>query len=422
MPPNSYLFQAWYKGKIFSTLGIIQVVARRQYSSVMPNYKNDNAMTMKNILATFILTICSLTIFAQDKTTEDLKTLSDNKQYDKIIEQHASKAKDYSAKSLYYIGLAYYMKEDDNNCIKFMNLSIDKDPKDPAPFYIKASTLNYMEKYDEAVKSFQSAISLKSDDAEFYSGLGDSYYNLEKLDLALEVYKKATEQKNCPDRPYSFVAQIYSDQKNNDKALEAFYIAKSKIDKKSDSYINALFNIGLLESLKGNYDKAEPAFVELLQLDPNDYHSYAKLIQIYYHKKEYDKAKPYKDKLYEAHKKGLLKDNLKDMFCFDQFKWNDKLIQAYERYEEGSKDIYNKHLFYVVNQDNKIEYRIQTEYSPISVEQRGSKYLLCRTKGDTHSTFNIGFNDNFKYDDLKKSVIDVLEEKVKPTATSKPTK
>jgi len=379
-------------------------------------------MTMKNILATFILTICSLTIFAQDKTTEDIKTLSDNKQYDKIIEQHASKSKDYSAKSLYYIGLAYYMKEDDNNCIKFMNLSIDKDTKDPAPFYIKASTLNYMQKYEEAIKSFQSAINLKFDDAEFYSGLGDSYYNLEKLDLALEAYKKATEQKDCPDRPYSFVAQIYSDQKNNDKALEAFYIAKSKIDKNSNSYINALFNIGLLESLKGNYDKAEPAFVELLQLDSKDYHSYAKLIQIYYHKKEYEKAKPYKDKLYEAHKKGQLKDNLKDMFCFDQFKWNDKLIQAFERFEEGSKDIYNKHVFYVVNQDDKIEYRVQTEYSRISVELGGSKYLLCRTKGDTHSTFNIGFNDNFKYDDLKKSVIDVLEEKIKPTATSKPTK
>jgi len=303
-----------------------------------------------------------------------------------------------------------------------MNLSIDKDPKDPAPFYIKASTLNYMQKYEEAIKSFQSAINLKSDDAEFYSGLGDSYYNLEKLDLALEAYKKATEQKDCPDRPYSFVAQIYSDQKNNDKALEAFYIAKSKIDKNSNSYINALFNIGLLESLKGNYDKAEPAFVELLQLDSKDYHSYAKLIQIYYHKKEYEKAKPYKDKLYEAHKKGQLKDNLKDMFCFDQFKWNDKLIQAFERFEEGSKDIYNKHVFYVVNQDDKIEYRVQTEYSRISVELGGSKYLLCRTKGDTHSTFNIGFNDNFKYDDLKKSVIDVLEEKIKPTATSKPTK
>lgn len=379
-------------------------------------------MTIKNILATFILTTSSLTIFAQDKVTTELKTLSDNKQFDKIIEQYTSNFNDYSAKSLYYIGLAYYIKEDDNNCIKFMNLSINKDPKDPASFYIKASTLNYMQKYDDAIKNFQSAINLKSDDAEFYSGLGDSYYNLEKLDLALEAYKKATEQKDCPDRPYSFLAQIYSDQKNNDKALEAFYIAKSKIDKKSNSYINTLFNIGLLESLKGNYEKAEPAFVELLQLDPTDYHSYAKLIQIYYHKKEYDKAKPYKDKLYDAHKNGLLKDNLKDMFCYDKFKWDNKLIQAYERYEESSKDIYNKHLFYVVNQDDKIEYRIQTEYSPISVEQGGAKYLLCRTKGDTHSTYNIGFDDNFKYDDLKKSVIDILEEKVKPSATSRPTK
>lgn len=379
-------------------------------------------MKVKNIISSLILTIYSLTIFAQVQTTENLKTLSDNKQFDQIIEQHASKSNNYTAKSLYYIGQAYYMKEDDNNCLKFMNLSIEKDSKDPAPLYIKASTLNYMQKYYEAVKSFQLAIDLKSDDAEFYSGLGDSYYHLEKLDLALEAYKKATEQKNCHDRPYAFVAQIYSDQKNNDKALEAFYIAKSKIDNKSNSYINALFNIGLLESLKGNYEKAEPAFVELLQLDPSDYHSYAKLIQIYYHRKEYDKAKPYKIKLYDAYRNGLLKDNLKDMFCFDQFKWNDKLIQVYERYEEGSKDIYNKHLFYVVNQEDNIEYRIQTEFSPISVEQGGSKYLLCRTKGDTHSTFNIGFNDNLKYDDLKKSVIEILEDKVKPTATSRPTK
>lgn len=39
MPPKSYLFQAWHKGKIFFTLGIIQVVARRQYSSVSGNAK-----------------------------------------------------------------------------------------------------------------------------------------------------------------------------------------------------------------------------------------------------------------------------------------------------------------------------------------------------------------------------------------------
>jgi tetratricopeptide (TPR) repeat protein len=248
---------------------------------------------MNKIFMTFILTIFSLTVFAQDNITDELKTLSDSEQYDKIIEQYASKSKDHSAKALYYIGQAYYMKEDDNNCIKFMDLSIAKDSKDPAPYYIKASTLNYMGKYNDAIECFQMAINLKPDDAKFYSGLGDSYYQLEKFDLALESYEKATEQKNCQNRPFSMIAQIYSDLKQNDKALEAFYTAKSKISKESNSYINALFNIGLLESLNGNYDKAELAFIELIQIDPTDYHSYAKLIQIYYHRKEYDKAKPY---------------------------------------------------------------------------------------------------------------------------------
>ncbi|MEN5055646.1 tetratricopeptide repeat protein [Sphingobacterium kitahiroshimense] len=366
---------------------------------------------MKKNIALLILIFFSLITSAQDKVTTDLKTLSDNKQYDKIIEQYVSVSKEYSAKALYYIGLAYYMKGDDNNCIKFMNLSIDKDKEDPAPFYIKGSTLNYMQKYDEAIKSFQDAISLKSDDALFYSGLGDAYYNLEKLDLALEAYKKATEQKDCPDRPYSFVAQIYSDQKNDLKALEAYYIAKSKIGNKSDSYINALFNIGLLESLHGNYDKAEPIFIELLQIDPNDYQSYAKLIQVYYHKKEYKKANTYKDKLYEAYKNGALKDNLEDMFCFDQFKWNGYLIQVFERYENENKgNIYNKHLFYVVDNSEKLVLRVQTEFSPISSELGGSKYLLCVSKDGAHYNSGIGFNDDFNYENLKSEAIKLIEE------------
>jgi len=44
------------------------------------------------------------------------------------------------------------------------------------------------------------------------------------------------------------------------------------------------------------------------------------------------------------------------------------------------------------------------------------------TKGSSHSTLSIGFNDNFKYEDLKKSVIGVLDGKIHPGATSKPTK
>jgi len=374
---------------------------------------------MRNILITVILTICSLTVFAQDEITVELKTLIDNNQYDRVIEEYASKSKKYSAKSIYYIGLAYYMKEDDVNCLKLMNLSISKDSKDPEVYYIKASTLNFMKEYAKAVENFQIAITLKSDHGESYSGLGDAYYNLKKYDLALDAYKKATEQEDAPDRAYARIGQIYSELNQKDKALEAYYVAKEKTSKESDSYKNSLFNIGTFEYLKGNYDKAEPMFLQLVELDSTDYFNYPKLIQIYYHRRDYNTANQYKRVLYAAHKKGQLKDNLKDMFCFDQFKWNGKLIQAFERYQDNPTEIYEKHRFYIVNQSDEIDFKIQTESSPISVEQGGKRYLLCMTKDGSHSTFSIGFNDNLKYDDLKNSVIDILEGKIKPTATTR---
>src|SRR5579864_3343546 len=113
---------------------------------------------INKILSLLILTSWGLNAFAQDTLTATLKVLADDKKYDSIIEKYAPISKDYSAKSLYYIGLAYYMKEDDNNCIRFMNLAISKDSKDPVPYYIKASTLNYMKSYEEAIKTFQTAI------------------------------------------------------------------------------------------------------------------------------------------------------------------------------------------------------------------------------------------------------------------------
>lgn len=368
---------------------------------------------MNRIVSTLLASFFALTVSAQDQVAEELKSLSDNRQYDQIIKEHVANAGNYSAKSLYYIGLAYYMKEDDNNCIKFMDRAIEKDPNEPAPHYIKASTLNYMGKFNEAISYFQTAIKLKPGDAEFYSGLGDSYHNLENPQMALDSYKKATQQENCPERPYSMIWQIYSDLKENDKALEAFYVAKNKSSAKSKSYINALFNIGLLEFFGGNYEKAEAAFTELIQLDPADFHSYAKLIQVYYHRKEYDRAQPYKDKLYDAHKKGKLTGNLKDMFCFDQFKWKEYSVQAFERYENENKgNIYYKQIFYLIDQAGKIALTVQTEFSPISVGMGGPKYLLCATKDGSHYNRGIGLDD-VKYDELKAQAIKLFEKSLK---------
>jgi len=221
---------------------------------------------------------------------------------------------------------------------------------------------------------------LHSKSSDYFSGLGDSYFSLNKLNKSLQAYKTATEMENPIDRSFVMIPQIYAAKNDTENALQAFYIAKGKISKTSHSYITALYNIGLYELLNKNYNEAELALKELITLSPTDYHSYSKIIQVYYGTKEYEKAETYKKKLYDAYAKGILKDNLKDMFCFDQFEWKDKLIQVYERFAIKKGNLYYKHLFYVVNKQDEIEFRIQTENSPISVELGGPKYAIGMDK------------------------------------------
>ena len=370
---------------------------------------------MMNKIQILIFTLYCSIVFGQNKSTDDLKLLYENKQYEKIIEQYGSKSVDYSANSYYQIGFAYYMKEDDNNSLKFMDLSINKDPKQIAPYFIKGSTLYYMGKYENAIEVFINALEINPNDPQSLIGLGDSYYKLKKIELALEAYKKAVEQENSPDRPYSMVAQIYSDLDFKDKALEAYYKVKSNVSKDSDSYTNALFNIGLLESSKGNYSKAEIAFLEIIEINPKDYHAHSKLIQSFYGQKKYDESKPYKNKLYEAYKRGELTENLKDMFCFDQFKWGNYKILVFERYEENEKkkNIYEKHIFYVRDDNDNTILRIQTEFSPVAMELENTKYMLCASKDGTHYNSGLGFNDNFDYDVLKSQAIRMMERLLK---------
>ncbi len=362
-----------------------------------------------------IFTFCNLLVFGQDNSDSNLKSLYENQQYDKIIEQYGSKSEDYTAISFYQIGFAYYMKEDDANTIKFMDLSINKDPNQIAPYFIKGSALNYMGRYEEAVKIFEKALEINPVDPQLLIGLGDTFYNLKKHEQALSIFIKASKLENPIPRSYSMIAQIYSDLEDHDKALDSYYFAKSKVQENSDSYMNALFNIGLLESFKENYPKAEIAFLELININPTDYHAYSKLIQTYYRQKEYVKAKPYKFKLYDAYKNGLLEGALKDMFCFDQFKWKNYNVLVFERFEENenSENIYNKHLFYVQNINNETIFRVQTEFSPIAMELEKTKYMLCATKEGVHYNSGLGFNDNFDYDVLKAEAIKMIEKHVK---------
>lgn len=208
---------------------------------------------MTKTLWIILLSCFSLTIIAQDESPPDFKTLYESQKYDEIISSYDSLSVEYSAKSLYYIGMAHYMKEEDSICIKLMDKSIKKDVTDPSPHYIKGNTLNYMGEYEMAINSFKNAIELNDTLGEFYSGIGDSYQYLKELDKSIKYFQIASRQNNPPDRSFVMIGHNYNALGNKEKALEAFYIAKEKISKESASYENVLYNIGLAELLSKNY-------------------------------------------------------------------------------------------------------------------------------------------------------------------------
>ena len=370
------------------------------------------------------LTIVLLSLFALGATAQSVTPLSqelllERKQYDEIINRYLSDTTSYSAKTLYNVGLAYYYKNDDTATLRLMDRSIEKNPNDPRAHFIKGSSLGYLKRYNEAVTAFKHAIQLDSTASSSLNGLGEAYYNLGKKELALETLQQAILKPNPSYNAFVTIAQIYTDEGRDDKALAIYYEAKDKVDKQSDGYADVLYDIAIYEQKAGNHKTAEPILLELISIAPEQYYAYPRLIQAYHGLQQYDKAKEYKKKMYEFHDKGLLQKNLADMFCFEQFKWKDKLIQCFERYQEQSKSIFNKHLFYVTDSAGNTVIRIQTEYSPFLAEQGdNAKYILCASKGSYHATYGYTFKEDFKYEDLKNAVIAVLEEKITPAASS----
>ncbi len=364
--------------------------------------------TYQKIILLFIGSIVSFTASSQEDITHTLRDLYFSKQYNYIIKNYTDHADLYPAKAIYYIGMAYYVKVDHINALKYMQLSLDKDSNLSETHYIKGLSHNYLEEFDKAIICLKKAIHINSHKGDYYSALGDSYLNIGNLNLAMNYYKNATERKLSTDRPYIMIPQIYAEIKEDQKALKAFYTAKEKISPDSIRYTTIVYNIGIFELLNNNYNKAETAFKEVIDLDPYDYAAYAKIIQTLYAKKEYSKVIPYRKKLYEAYYKQQLSGKLKEMFCFDQFEYKNNLIQAFERYEVKKGDLYYKHIFYIINMNNQIEFTVQTETSPIMNDQAASKYIIGMDKKGKHSVIG-HLSKNFEYHQLKKIVLDIIQ-------------
>ena len=353
------------------------------------------------------------------QTVEDLYVKRDFQ----ALVKYSDRADELSEIELYYIGYAFFQLENDSKAIEMYDKAIKKGLDDDNIYLYKGLSLRFDEQYDKAIEKFRIAINRNPSGQKNYTELANSFYFQSELDSALVYFYKARELDFELGDPYLKIPNIYQIREDYKKALEEYQVSASLINKNDPTYIEILMYIGQLEySVFKNYDKAIISYSKMLSLDPENYDLYPKLIKTYYAKEDYAKGDSLFNILKIEYEKGTLSDAYQKYgnAPIDEFEWNGQIVATYKYFKEPEETLEEMYKIYLLSEDGlSIERTFMTEKT-IQLEKKGTKHLLCeRGKSGVHHTYPYGWStDSIDFLSLKKAVINVLNEEVKPSASS----
>lgn len=345
-----------------------------------------------------------------------MQALFEAQSYDKAIELGEQTEKP-DAEVLFYLGLCYAEKKEEQKAISFYNKAIEKNSSEPTYYFHKSLSLLMLEKYSESMSAINKGISIRNDDPRFFGVKGELFYRQKQYDSAFRCYSYGIHLQGCPRRPFQLLMEIADYQDNITEAQHVLTSALEDIDSLYPAFDYSLFYLAECAYKLKNFDEMEALLTRLLSRNPQNFEAMEKMIQLFYAQKEYQKAEYWRKKLYIAHRLHQLPTYLDDEFCFDIMEWNHKKIVACERYDEND-NFYYKHVFYVVNKEGEIELQVQTEYSK-AVKEAKKQFVMGKTDGKFHSTyFKLLLDKNFDYKQLQTYLFQILEGKEVATSSS----
>lgn len=354
--------------------------------------------------------------------SQTIGELYNSRNYQELI-KFADKSDDLTTDELYFIGYAFFQLENDKKAIEMYDKAIANGLDDDYIYLYKGLSLHYDKQYKKAIDNFKIAIDRNPKGQKNYTELGNTFFYQEKYDSALVYFYKARELEYELGDPYFKIPYIFHIQENFTKALEEYETSASLIDKNDPELIEILKSIGQLEyTVFKEYDEAIETYSEMISLVPTNYDLYPKLITVYYANENYIKG----DSLFKIMKTEYQKGNLSEEYqkygsvSIDEFEWNGQKVTTYHYFKEAKETLDIMYKIYLVSKDGKsVERTLMTEKT-IPLKKDGAKHLLCeREKSGAHHTYSYGWStDEIDYPSLKKFVILVLNEEIKPAASS----
>ncbi|MCI3938788.1 hypothetical protein MQX03_16435 [Chryseobacterium aahli] len=308
--------------------------------------------------------------------------LFNEQNFDEIVKLE-KESETLSGEELYYVGYAFFRKENDVKAIEYYDKALSKKFDNVMLYFQKGYSLMFLKKYDQAIENINIAIS-KAPFAEFY---------VEKA----RIYK------------------IKQDISNEEKTyVEGLQNSKLKDDQ---WYLELIKNAGnfYYAQIK-NFPKSEKVYADGISIYPNKYILYEKLIKTLNAQNKFAEANEIFDQMTVFYsQKKLPEDNIKfKNLAVDEFQWNNQWVNVYKSFEKPKKTLESIYTIYLINKTGeKIERKFNIEKT-VQIEKTDVEFVICEESNEGHTTFPIGFkDDSFTLEDLRIQIKRILDKKDK---------
>lgn len=337
---------------------------------------------MKKLLLSILITFMAFTCFAQknDFINEKYELLDQQRQYEAII--NSIKESDeslYTASEYFYLGLAYFRLEQDNEAQKYFKTAIQKAPDFSRAYYYLAGSYYYTNKFSEAIKNYQKCVELNKNDSNAYRMLGLIFEKQGNYKKALENYSQFYEIEKSPDAAYSMAYILYEMKE---------------------------------------YKKSRPYVEEYLESNKDSFSMTNLMILILYSNGEYQAAQKYEERLRtiwnQSTDQNIKQQSFFFLYSFAHGKYE---VNVYERFDQSGEFYYPLTCNVCLN--GKVIKTVNLEYDAVT-EEFGTPYLLGIDEFNPkkHFTTTIGFSKYPEFDEFIKYVKLAIDNKLDIGASS----
>ena len=212
-----------------------------------------------------------------DVKKKNILKLFQEKKFSKVIKLGTQQIKKNSndADLLYVLGFSAINLQNYIDAEKYFKKLLDLK-KTAYIFYVYGNIQSKLKNYQEAIVSFENALSLNPKLSEAYNNLANANKSINNINEAIKNYQKSIEKDKKNLTAYFNLAVLLKENKQYWECKKIY----EKILLVDTNNLTAKHDLGTIESILGNFNSARNYFIDVINTSKTNYKSFKNYIEI----------------------------------------------------------------------------------------------------------------------------------------------